>query len=106
MEDKPVSGLRKKKDCSLLRAVELVKNGQAEAVISTGNTGGLLAAATIRLRQLDGIERPAIATVIPSREREFVLLDAGANSECKPIHLLQFAIMGSVYSREILGRKR
>lgn len=106
MEDKPVAGLRKKKDCSLLRAIDLVKHGQAEAVISTGNTGGLLAAATIRLRPLEGVERPAIATVIPSLEREFVLLDAGANAECKPLHLLQFAIMGSVYSREILGRER
>lgn len=106
MEDKPVSGLRKKKDCSLLRAVELVKDGKAEAAISTGNTGGLLAAATIRLRPLAGIERPAIATVIPSRDQAFVLLDAGANAECKPIHLLQFAIMGSVYSREILGYQR
>jgi len=105
MEDKPVSGLRKKKDCSLLRAVDLVKDGTAQAVISTGNTGGLLAAATIRLRPLAGIERPAIATVMPARDREFVLLDAGANAECKPVHLLQFAIMGSVYSRDILGHK-
>lgn len=104
MDDKPVEGLRKKKDCSLLRTVELVKDGKADAAISSGNTGGLVAAATIRLRLLDQVDRPAIATVIPSHKREFVLVDAGANPECKPLHLVQFAVMGRVYSREILGR--
>lgn len=103
MEDKPVEGLRKKKDCSLLKAVELVKNGEADAVISLGNTGGLVAASTIRLRPLKGIDRPAIATIIPTQENEFVLLDSGANPECKPIHLVHFALMGSIYSRIVLG---
>jgi len=102
MEDKPLDVLRKKKDCSMARAVDLVKEGQADAVISRGNTGGLVAAATVKLRPLEGVERPAIATVIPTPRKEFMLLDAGANAECKPIHLVQFAIMGSVYSREIL----
>ncbi|MDB6041233.1 MAG: Phosphate acyltransferase [Verrucomicrobiales bacterium] len=106
MEDKPVEGLRRKKDCSILRAMDLVKEGRAEAVISTGNTGGLVAAATIRLRTLPGVDRPAIATVIPSEKSAFVLIDAGANPDCKPVHLLQSAIMGSIYSREILGRDR
>ncbi len=103
MEDKPVEGLRRKKDCSILRSVDLVKDNQAEAVISTGNTGGLVAAATIRLRTLPGVDRPAIATVIPSEKSAFVLVDAGANPDCKPLHLLQFAIMGNIYAREILG---
>jgi glycerol-3-phosphate acyltransferase PlsX len=103
MTDKPVVGLRKKKDCSIARAVELVKEGRAEALVSPGNTGGVVAAATIRLRPLTGVDRPAIATVMPGLEGEFVLLDAGANVECKPLHLLQYAIMGSVYAREILG---
>lgn len=106
MEDKPVDGLRKKKDCSMLRAVELVKDGKAQAIISPGNTGGLVASSTIRLRPLEGVERPAIATFIPTAQGGFLLLDAGANAECKPVHLLQFAIMGSVYSREILGHAR
>ena len=106
MEDKPVVALRKKKDSSIARAVELLKDGKAEALISPGNTGGLVAAATIKLRPLDEIERPAIATVIPSAKGEFVLIDSGANPDCKPIHLVQFAIMGSVYSREILGHPR
>jgi len=106
MEDKPVVGLRKKKDCSIARAIELIKEGKAEAMISPGNTGGLVAAATIKLRPLEGVERAAIATIVPSAKTEFVLIDAGANPDCKPLHLLQFAIMGSVYSREILGNKK
>jgi len=105
MEDKPVVGLRKKKDCSILRAVELIREGAADALISPGNTGGVVAASTIRLRPLPGVDRPGIATVIPAPHNEFVLLDAGATVECKPIHLLHYAIMGSVYSQEILGYK-
>jgi glycerol-3-phosphate acyltransferase PlsX len=106
MDDKPLEGVRKKKDCSMVRAMELVKEGQADAVISPGNTGGLVAAATFKLRRLENVERPAIATIMPSAKSEFVLIDAGAFPDCKPIHLLQFAIMGSVYSREMLGHAR
>jgi phosphate acyltransferase len=106
MEDKPVLGLRRKKDSSILRAVELVKDGKADALISPGNTGGIVAASTIRLRPLAGVDRPGIATIIPAPKNEFVLLDSGANIECRPIHLLHYAIMGSVYSREILGYKK
>src|SRR5688572_8329126 len=105
MEDKPVEGLRKKKDCSLLRAVDLLKDGRGEALISTGNTGGMVAASTIRLRTLEGVERPAIAPVMPSGKGYFILVDAGATPECKPIHLAQFAIMGSLYCKEILRTK-
>lgn len=104
MEDKPKESLRKK-DSSLLRAVELVKDGKADAVLSSGNTGGLVMASTIGLRPLDGVERPCIAAVIPTPKNEFVLLDSGAFVECRPIHLLHFAIMGRIYSREILGCK-
>lgn len=106
MEDKPIVGLRKKKDCSILRAVELVKDGKADALISPGNTGGVVAASTIRLRPLNGVDRPGIATVIPAPQNEFVLLDAGASVECRPLHLLHYALMGSVYSRQILGYSR
>ena len=106
MEDKPTAGLRKKKDCSIARAVELVKNGRAEAVVSPGNTGGILAASTLKLRMLSGVDRPAIATVIPAPENQFVLLDAGANIGCKPLNLLHYAVMGHVYCREILGYHR
>ena len=105
MEDKPVEGLRRKKDCSILRAVDLLKEGLGDALISPGNTGGLVAASTIRLRPLKGLDRPGIATIIPGQKNEFVLLDSGASVECKPMHLLHFAIIGSIYSREILGYK-
>jgi phosphate acyltransferase len=105
MEDKPVEGLRRKKDCSILRAVDLVKEGRADALISPGNTGGIVAASTIRLRQLPGVDRPCIATIIPAPKNDFVLLDAGASTECRPLHLLHFAVMGNIYSREILGYK-
>ncbi len=106
MDDKPVAALRKKKDCSMVRAIELVKDARADAIISLGNTGGLVAASTLKLRQLDGVDRPAIATVMPSTKGHFILLDAGANPECKPSHLVQFAIMGHVYSRDMLGIAR
>jgi phosphate acyltransferase len=106
MEDKPIAGLRRKKDCSIARAVDLVKEGKAQALISPGNTGAVVAAATIKLRPLPGVDRPGIAAVIPAPENEFVLLDAGANVECRPVHLAHYAIMGSIYSREILGYER
>ena len=106
MDEKPVNALRKKKDSSIVRGAELVRDGQADAVVSLGNTGGIFAAATIKLGRIPGVDRGCIATVIPRQENEFVLLDAGANIECKPIHLAQFAVMGNVYSREILKRKR
>jgi len=83
----------------------LVKDGQADAVISLGNTGGIFAAATFLLGRIPGVDRGGIATVIPTSQTEFVLLDSGANIECKPINLAHYAIMGNIYSREILGRK-
>ena len=106
MEDKPVLALRRKKDCSILRAVELVRDGHADAVISSGNTGGILAASAIRLRTLEGVERPAIGAVMPAREGSWVLIDAGANPESTPVQMMQSAIMGSVYAREILAITR
>ena len=105
MEDKPAIALRKKKDSSIARAAELVSEGKADALISLGNTGGIFAAGTFKVGRIPGVERGCIATVIPRHESEFVLLDAGANIECKPLHLAQFAVMGSVYSREILKHK-
>lgn len=103
MDDNPLTAIRRKKDASVVRAVALVRDGQAAAVISLGNTGGLVAAATFGLGRLDGVKRPAIATVMPTVRGHFVLLDSGANPECEPLHLLQFAFMGSVFAREILG---
>jgi len=102
MEDKPLEGIRRKKDSSMVRAIELVRDGKADAVISPGNTGALVAG-SMKLRRLDGIERPAIAARMPSRSGDFVLIDAGASPVCEPLHLAQFAVMGSLYAKEILG---
>jgi glycerol-3-phosphate acyltransferase PlsX len=103
MDDKPAAAVRRKKDSSIVRAVELVHDGRADAVVSLGNTGGIFAAATFRLGRIPGVERGGIATVIPTPDHRFVLLDSGANIECKPVHLAQYAVMGSIYSREVLG---
>ncbi|HEY5913585.1 MAG TPA: phosphate acyltransferase PlsX [Verrucomicrobiae bacterium] len=103
MEDRPAAAVRRKKDSSIVRAVELVHEGRADAVVSLGNTGGIFAAATFRLGRVPGVDRGGIATVIPTPDQSFVLLDSGANIECKPLHLAHYAVMGSIYSREILG---
>lgn len=105
MEDKPASAVRRKKDCSIVRAVELVHEGKADAVISVGNTGGIFAATTFRLGRIPGVDRGGIATIIPTPDHHFVMLDSGANIECKPLNLAHYAVMGSIYSREILGCK-
>ncbi len=103
MTDGAVDSVRRKKDSSVSRAVDLVKKGEAAAIVSAGHTGAAVAATTIKLRTLPGIDRPGIAAVIPSETNIFVLIDAGANSDAKPEHLLQYGIMGSVYSRHVLG---
>lgn len=103
MDDKPAAAVRKKKDSSIVRAMELVHDGKADALVSLGNTGGIFAAATFRLGRIAGVDRGGIATIIPTPDQHFVLLDSGANIECKPMHLAQYAVMGSIYSREILG---
>src|SRR5580658_3518068 len=104
-EEQPINALRKKKDSSIARAAELVSEGKADALVSLGNTAGIFAAATFKVGRIPGVDRGCIATVIPRQGNEFVLLDAGANVECKPSHLAQFAVMGNVYSREVLKRK-
>jgi phosphate acyltransferase len=104
MDEKPAQAVRRKRDSSIGRAVDLVKSGAADAVVSAGNTGAVVAASTIKLRLLDGVDRPAIATVMPTPERPFVLLDAGATIDCTANMLCQFAAMGSVYASLILNR--
>lgn len=105
MEDKPVEGIRKKKDSSMVRAIELVRDAKADAIISAGNTGALVAG-SMKLGRLDGVERPAIACRFPSLSQDFIMLDCGANVVAEPTHLAQFAVMGSVYAREILGTEK
>ena len=104
MDNKPVEALRRKKDTSIARAVTLLKEGEADALVSPGNTGGIVAAATLGLRTIEGIDRPALAAVIPAPANEFLLLDAGANVECKPAHLAQFAVLGNTYATEVQGK--
>ncbi|AJA48149.1 phosphate acyltransferase [Clostridium pasteurianum DSM 525 = ATCC 6013] len=98
----PVMAIRKKKDSSLYRALNLVKEGKAQAVISAGSTGALMAGATFIVGRIRGIDRIALAPIIPGKNRPFMLVDAGANVDCKPQYLLQFAFMGKVYFENIL----
>src|SRR5258708_3473858 len=102
MSDRAVEAVRRKKDSSINRAVDLVKHGQADAVVSAGHTGAAVAASAIKLRTLPGIDRPGIAAVLPTETNVFVLVDAGANIDATPEHLVHYAIMGSVYSRHVL----
>ena len=106
MGENPMSALRKKKRSSIRIGLEMVKKGEAEAFVSAGNTGAVMATALVVLGPLPGVERPAIAVVVPTVTHQAVLLDVGANVDCKPRHLVQFAIMGNVYARDILGQTR
>ncbi|MBX7211388.1 MAG: phosphate acyltransferase PlsX [Verrucomicrobiaceae bacterium] len=102
MSDSGLDAVRKKKDSSISRSVDLVKSGQADAVVSAGHTGAAVTASLIKLRTLPGVERPAIASVLPSRTKYWTLIDAGANPDSEPHHLVQNAIMGSAYARHVL----
>ena len=103
MSEHAVEAVRRKKDSSLSRAVDLVKKAQADAVVSAGHTGAMVAATTIKLRTLEGVERPGIASFLPTEHNVCVLIDAGANVDARPIHMLQYAIMGTVISKHVLG---
>jgi phosphate acyltransferase len=104
MEDKPREVYRRKPDASVVVAARLVKEGEADAFISIGNTGAAMAASIFLLRPLPGVDRPAIATPLPSHSgRTVVLVDAGANVDCSPPQLLEFALMGQCYARQVLG---
>lgn len=106
MDEKPIQSLKQKKDASLVQTVELVKAGTAAAAVSCGNTGALMACSTLRLRPLEGVTKPALATVWPSKDTHFVLLDGGANPVCKPENLVHYAILGNAYARDALGLEK
>ena len=106
MHDHAVEAVRAKPDSSLVRAVRAVADGEADAVLSAGNTGATLAASLLHIRRLPGVHRPAIAVVIPTKRGPTVLIDAGANADARPEHLVQFAHMGSVFAEEILELSR
>jgi glycerol-3-phosphate acyltransferase PlsX len=103
MDEHPVEAVRAKPESSLVRAVRAVADGEAQAVVSAGNTGAMLAASLLHLRRLPGVLRPGIAVVLPARRGPSVLIDAGANADARPEHLLQFAHMGVVFAEEIHG---
>src|SRR5881227_3121096 len=103
MDEKPAEAVKAKPDSSLVAACRAVGQKQADAVVSAGNTGAMLAACFLELRRLPGVARPAIAVVIPAEKRPSVLIDSGANADARPEHLVQFAYMGSVFAEEVLG---
>jgi glycerol-3-phosphate acyltransferase PlsX len=104
MADKPAEAVRAKPDSSLVAAVRAVAAAEADAVVSAGNTGAMLAAGLLHLRRLPGVLRPAIAVPIPARLGPTVLIDGGANADSRPEHLVQFATMGAIFAEQILGR--
>ena len=103
MTDHPREALRRKKDSSMRRAIDLVKSHEANACVSAGNTGALMATAHFVLKMLPGVERPAIVSLIPSRGGHTYMLDLGANASCTPAQLCQFAVMGSVLAADLQG---
>lgn len=102
MNEKPANALRKKKKSSIVIGSKLVKDNKADAFVSAGNTGAVMASGLFNIGRIKGIKRPSIATVFPSRKGTTLVIDAGANVDCKPINLLQFAIMGQIYAEKVL----
>ena len=105
MDEKPLQTLKQKKDASMFRAIDLVKQGAAQSVLSCGNTGSLMAGSTLKLRTIPGVERPALASIIPTRTHQFVLIDVGANPNSTVKHLVHNAILGAYFAKAVLGKK-
>lgn len=103
MDEKPIQALKSKKDSSMVKAIALLKNQEADAMISCGNTGALMAGGTLRLRQIPGVDRPALGIIIPSKKNPFVLTDVGANPESTPENLVHNAVLGSNYAKAALS---
>jgi glycerol-3-phosphate acyltransferase PlsX len=106
MRESPAVAVRTKRGSSLVVGIDLVKNGEAGAFVSAGNSGAVMAAALLFLGRIGGIERPALSTLLPGVNGRWLLIDAGANVDCKPLYLQQFALMGSVYCERVLGISR
>lgn len=106
MDESPVEGCRSKPDSSIMVCAKLVSDGKADGLVSAGNSGATMTASLLHLRRLEGISRPAIATIMPTLDGRCVVLDMGANVDCKPKHLLQFAVMGSVYFEAMFKKLR
>ncbi len=101
--ESPAQAVRRKPDSSIVRGVQLQKEGTVDAFVSAGSTGAVMAACLILLRALPGVARPPIGTVLPTADRPVLLLDAGANVDCKPKHLVQFARLGNIYAQDLMG---
>jgi len=104
MGEDPARQVRRKREASIAVAMRLLKDGRADGLVSAGNTGGVVASTLLLLGRIQGVRRPAIATFLPSPSGGAILLDVGANSDCTPQHLVQFARMGDIYARKLLGR--
>jgi len=105
MDESPILALRKKKNSSIAVALAMQQKGEVEAVVSAGNTGAVMASSVWKLKKLEGVDRPAIASFFPTEKDPIIVLDVGANADCKPLNLYQFAVMGSIYAQSILGRR-
>jgi len=103
MDEPPTAALRRKKDSSIRVSADLVRSGEASGLVSAGNTGAVMAVSKMVIGAVPGVDRPALATVLPTLKGHAVLLDVGANVDCKPHHLVQFAIMGHLFSKKIVG---
>ncbi len=103
MAEPPVAAIRKKKDSSLVRGLELLKDGQGDAFVTAGSTGATIAGATLIVRRMPGVKRPALCPLLPTKTGKALLIDCGANAEVRPSYLAQFALMGSVYMQKVEG---
>ena len=104
--DSPASVIRTKPNSSIVVGLELQRKRDADAFVSAGSTGAVMATSLFKLRPLPGVDRPTIGTLLPTAEEQCLLVDAGANVDCKPQHLVQFAHLGNIYAREIMGRPK
>ncbi len=104
-DEDPAFAIRKKKDSSIVVAANMLKNGEGDALVSTGSTGGVLCAGLLIVGRIKGVQRPALAPVYPTETGHGVLIDCGANADCKPQYLAQFGVMGSIYASAVLGKK-
>lgn len=103
MDESPMKALRSKRDSSIMTAFDLLKKGDVEAVVSAGNSGATMAAGILKLGKIEGVERPAIACIIPGEKGIVILIDVGGNVDCRPVHLLQFGIMADAFASSCLG---
>ncbi len=106
MDENPIRAFRKKKDSSIKVCFELARSGEADAVVSAGNSGAAMTAGVLVLKRLPGVDRPAIAVTYPTLKKDVIMLDVGGNVDCKPIHMVQFALMGEVYAKYLLKKDR